>query len=327
MKVAFVGKGGSGKTTLAALFARQLAGHQRPVLAIDADINQHLAAALGGPEGVVVPTSPLGEHLPAIKEYLRGDNPRIGSAAEMVKTTPPGTGSRLLRVAEDNPIYAACVINVGPVRLAVTGEFTAEDLGVACYHSKVGAVELLLNHMLDGPGEYVVVDMTAGADSFASGLFTRFDRTFLVCEPTVRSVSVYHQYAGYARDYGVALSVIGNKVEDTTDVDFLRDNVGSDLLTWMSRSAYVRRAERGIVGPLDDLEPANRAVLGQLTDAVDRSVQDWTAFTRWAHEFHRRNALAWANERAGVDLTTQIDPDFRMGTPAVANAVSDAKHL
>ncbi|MFG3709044.1 ATP-binding protein [Micromonospora sp. NPDC047670] len=317
MKVAFVGKGGSGKTTLAALYARHLEAEGRPVLAIDADINQHLAVALGGPAHVATAMTPLGEHLGAIKEYLRGDNPRIRSAAEMVKTTPPGSGSRLLRVGEDNPIYAVCVRAVGGVRLAVTGEFTAEDLGVACYHSKVGAVELLLNHMLDGPGEYVVVDMTAGADSFASGLFTRFDRTFLICEPTVRSVGVYRQYAGYARDYGVALSVIGNKVEDAADVEFLREHVGADLLAWVSRSAYVRRAERGTAGPLDELEAANRAVLGRVADTVDGTAQDWAAFTRWAHEFHRRNAVAWANERAGVDLTTQIDPEFRMGPQAL----------
>ncbi|MEV2237243.1 ATP-binding protein [Micromonospora sp. NPDC049891] len=323
MKIAFVGKGGSGKTTLAALHARHLTAEGRPVLAIDADINQHLAVALGGP-AAVSEMRPLSEHLPAIKEYLRGDNPRIASAAHMVKTTPPGRGSRLLRVVEENPIYAECVATVGGVRLAATGEFSAEDLGVACYHSKVGAVELLLNHLLDGPGEYVVVDMTAGADSFASGLFTRFDRTFLVCEPTVRSVSVYRQYAGYARDYGVALSVIGNKVEDAADVEFLREHVGADLLTWMSRSAYVRRAERGTVGPLHELEDANRATLGLMADAVDGTDQDWAAFTRWAHEFHRRNAEAWANERAGVDLTTQIDPDFQLGSVALAGTTPHA---
>ncbi|MEH0937618.1 ATP-binding protein [Micromonospora psammae] len=313
MKIAFVGKGGSGKTTLAALFARHLVYTGAPVLAVDADINQHLAVALGAPAHVAADLPPLGEHLPDIKEYLRGDNPRIGSAAEMVKTTPPGRGSRLLRIDEENPVYAACVRQVGGVRLAVTGAFTTEDLGVACYHSKVGAVELLLNHLVDGPGEYAVVDMTAGADSFASGLFTRFDRTFLVCEPTVRSVGVYRQYAGYARDYDVALSVVGNKVEDATDVEFLREHVGEDLLTWMSRSRYIRRAERGTTGPLDELEPANRAVLQQLTRAVDDTTQDWAAFTRHAHEFHRRNAAAWANERAGTDLTTQIDPDFQLG--------------
>jgi hypothetical protein len=41
--------------------------------------------------------------------------------------------------------------------LAVTGSFAEDDLGVVCYHSKVGAVELMLNHLVDGGGEYVVV--------------------------------------------------------------------------------------------------------------------------------------------------------------------------
>src|SRR4051795_9473126 len=84
VKVAFVGKGGSGKTTLSALFIRHLTGAGLPVVAIDADINQHLAAALGLAEEEKIPA--LGEHLPAIKEYLRGDNPRIPSAEVMIKT-------------------------------------------------------------------------------------------------------------------------------------------------------------------------------------------------------------------------------------------------
>ncbi|EFH83166.1 transposase, IS605 OrfB family [Ktedonobacter racemifer DSM 44963] len=36
-----------------------------------------------------------------------------------------------------------------------------------CYHSKAGAVEPLLNYCVEGADEYVVVDMTAGADTFA----------------------------------------------------------------------------------------------------------------------------------------------------------------
>ena len=58
-----------------------------------------------------------------------------------------------------------------------TGPFEESDPGTVYYHSKVGAVELLLNHLIDEPGEYVVMDMTAGADSFASDMFTKFDVT------------------------------------------------------------------------------------------------------------------------------------------------------
>lgn len=310
MKMAFVGKGGSGKTTLAALTARRLAGE--PLLAIDADINQHLAAALGASEDEAVLLPALGDHLDLIKEYLRGDNPRISSAKAMVKTTPPGRGSRLLNVVEDNPIYERLVHDVGGVRLAVTGPFATEDLGVACYHSKVGAVELILNHLVDGPGEYVVVDMTAGADSFASGLFTRFDATFLVCEPTLRSVGVYRQYVGYAQDFGVQVYVVGNKIDDESDVDFLREHVGDDLLTWVTRSAFVKASERGATK--GRLEPANLAALDTIKNTVDGCEKDWAAYTRQAHEFHLRNAQAWANAKVGEDLAAQIDPEFDLGT-------------
>ncbi|NIH85315.1 ATP-binding protein [Amycolatopsis granulosa] len=320
MKVAFVGKGGSGKTTLTSLFAGYLAGSGCPVLAIDADINQHLAVALGASAEEAAALPALGEHLTLIKDWLRGDNPRITGAGAMIKTTPPGRGSRLLRPFEDNPVFAACFRDVAGVRLGVTGRFSEDDLGVACYHSKVGAAELLLNHLVDDAGEYVVMDMTAGADAFASGLFTRFDVTFLVCEPTRRSVGVYRQYAEYARDFGVRLAVVGNKVTDDEDVEFLRAELGTDLLCWLTGSAHVRAAERGRARPIAALEPHNLDALATLRSTVDSTQRDWAKFHRQAVEFHLRNARSWGNERTGEDLAAQVDPEFVPGPPALAGA-------
>jgi CO dehydrogenase maturation factor len=310
VKVALAGKGGSGKTTMSALFARYLAAAGAPVVAIDADINQHLGVALGLDEAAAAALPALGSHLAEIKEYLRGTNPRISSAAAMVKTTPPGRGSRLLTPLGDDPLHAALARDVHGIRLMVTGPFDEEDLGVSCYHSKVGAAELYLNHLVDG-GEYVIVDMTAGADSFASGLFTRFDMTFLVAEPTRRGVSVYRQYRDRAAGYDVPLAVIGNKVTGPQDVEYLRAEIGQDLIGCFGQSPFVRAAEQGRHLPLTELEPSNRALLDVLRAAVDARVKDWDAYQRTAVEFHLKNAAAWASRAAGEDLSTQVDPDFR----------------
>ncbi|WP_369171198.1 ATP-binding protein [Streptomyces sp. R28] len=319
MKIAFVGKGGSGKTTLSSLFVRHLAATGAPVVAVDADINQHLGAALGLDEGEAAALPAMGERLALIKDYLRGSNPRIASAQTMIKTTPPGEGSRLLRVRENNPVYDACArpveLDGGAVRLMVTGPFTDSDLGVACYHSKTGAVELFLNHLVDGPDEYVVVDMTAGSDCFASGMFTRFDITFLVAEPTRKGVSVYRQYKEYARDFGVVLKVVGNKVQGQDDLDFLRAEVGDDLLVTVGHSDWVRAMEKGRPPRFDLLEDANHLALRRLRTAVDATyeLRDWERYTRQMVHFHLKNARSWGNERTGADLTAQIDPGFVLG--------------
>ncbi|HLL36750.1 ATP-binding protein [Streptomyces sp.] len=326
MKIAFVGKGGSGKTTLSSLFIRHLTATGAPVVAVDADINQHLGVALGLDETEAAALPAMGDHLPLIKDYLRGANPRIASAATMIKTTPPGEGSRLLRVREDNPVYDACArpvaLDGGTARLMVTGPFTEADLGVACYHSKTGAVELCLNHLVDGRDEYVVVDMTAGSDSFASGMFTRFDITFLVAEPTRKGVSVYRQYKEYARDYGVRLKVVGNKVQGQDDLDYLREQVGDDLLVTVGHSDWVRAMEKGRPPRFDLLEDANRRALRALGAAADAAYdeRDWERYTRQMVHFHLKNARSWGNERTGADLAAQVDPDFVLGESVVANA-------
>ncbi|KUN62213.1 hypothetical protein AQJ46_33445 [Streptomyces canus] len=104
-------------------------------------------------------------------------------------------------------------------------------------------------------------------------MFTRFDITFLVAEPTRMGVSVYRQYKEYARDFGVVLKVVGNKVQGRDDFDFLRAEVRDDLLVTVGHSDWVRALEQGrpprfaLLGALHPadgaLPPEERPVLGQ----------------------------------------------------------------
>jgi CO dehydrogenase maturation factor len=283
-----------------------------PVIAIDADINQHLSEALGAPEELARSLNPMGIEIARIKNYVRGGNPRIPSSDVMIKTTPPGPGSRLMTVTEQNPIYDHFALSVDGVRVMATGPFTEDDLGTKCYHSKTGAVELFLNHLIDWEREYVVTDMTAGADSFASGLFTRFDVTFIVVEPTLKSLGVYEQYKRYAAGYGVALKVVGNKVESAEDAEFIRQRAGDDYLTAFGLSRYVWRMEKGDASALSELEAENMAALNTMLEMVDGREKDWDKFYRQAVEFHIKNAESWANTQLGANVISQIDPAFNM---------------
>ena len=318
MKVAFVGKGGSGKTTLAALFSHYAAEQGRRVLAIDADINQHLATAIGMTPEEAVSLPPMGLEVDRINQHLRGDNPRITSASAMIKTTPPGRGSNLLTLGTSNPVFDHFIRRKGDIELMAVGSFDEGDIGTRCYHSKTGSVELLLNHLIDDERSCIVVDMTAGADAFASGLFTRFDLTVLVVEPTLRSLSVYDQYRSYARDHDVTIRVMANKLDDADDRDFVRDRVGEDLIDGLSRSSFIKAMEKGRVLPLGDLETDNKEALETLLAAVGRQRKDWDRYHRDAVLFHQRNAASWANDAVGSDLTHQVDPEFSMSEAARA---------
>lgn len=312
MRVAFVGKGGSGKTTLATLFSKYLANQNLPVLAIDADINQHLGSALGFSQTDLQRTPRLGEEIGTIKQYLRGKNKRIESSDKMIKTTPPGNGSTLIRFKENNLLYSRFALERGSLRFIAVGQMNDEEVGTKCYHTKTGAVELLLNHLIDGDNEYVVLDMTAGADAFASGLFAKFDLTTIVVEPTIKSVEVWKQYSELAKNYGVKLMAIGNKVEDKADAAFLKKYCGENLAGCFTRSQYVRGEEKGARSNIDKLESENTTVLKKMLRVLDGCKKDWDTFYKQTVNFHIKNALSWANASLGSDLTVQVDPEFSL---------------
>lgn len=293
MRVAFTGKGGSGKTTVSSLFARTAAAEGLPVLALDADINQHLAAAIGYTNEL----RSMGTDADVIKRYLKGDNNLVVLEA-MHKTTPPGRGSKLLSLSSDDWFIDEYAAMHDGVWLAGAGEIPVGNVGVKCYHGLNGAVELVLGHLIDQQDDIVIVDMTAGADAFSSSLFTKVDALVVVVEPTLKSLSVYDQFQLHAADYGVPVVVVGNKIVDDSDKDFIRRHIeGVDI--WLGVSTYVRQMERGITGVA--MEDETVRTLRRLRHELLAQPIDW----------QKREDLSYRMHRRAVSRS-QIDPGFSL---------------
>ncbi|NJL10749.1 MAG: hypothetical protein HC908_12860 [Calothrix sp. SM1_7_51] len=142
MRIAVYGKGGSGKTTVSASlmqFLHDFSGFR--VLGIDGDHNLHLSQELGatladlqrGEKGVALD---FGNDLDWLRHYFAGSNPHITAELPMIKTTPPGEGSRLLRLSEPAQWRDRYVTVIGGVELIRVGDFTSDDYRKKCFHSK-----------------------------------------------------------------------------------------------------------------------------------------------------------------------------------------------
>ena len=132
MKLAVTGKGGVGKTTVAALLAYGLQKHGHEVIAIDADPDSNLLACLGYSEPETV--CPLVELKSLIEE-------RTG-----VKPGTTGGMFRLNPFVDDIPESYAVTVN--GVKVLVAG--AVKKGGSGCYCPENSLLRALVSHLAVG---------------------------------------------------------------------------------------------------------------------------------------------------------------------------------
>lgn len=190
--IALAGKGGTGKTTIAALLIRSLLPYIRgPLLAIDADPASNLHLALGLP----MPTK-VGD----IRE-------------EMSETSKAGQ----LGVSISRQDYL-----LREIRMALE-EGEEMDLlamgrpeGQGCYC----AVNHMLRQIIDELGktyDYVVIDNEAGMEHISRRTTRDVDLLLLVTDPTIRGVRTAGEMATLARDLEVNVKqtlLVVNRVQN-----------------------------------------------------------------------------------------------------------------
>jgi CO dehydrogenase maturation factor len=270
-----------------------------------------LGEALGFTEEELSKQPKLGMDALKLKEFVKGTNQRIPEASYITESCPAGCGSGFIYFDEPSPIFDYYQIEKNGVRFIGLGGHDDTDVGTTCYHKFTGTFGILLNHLIDGPNQYVVGDMCAGADPFASsGLASRFDAIFLIVEPTVKSITVYKQCREFADMFDIQLFVIGNKIENDSDIDFIKNTVGDDLIASLTKSDYIRDFEKGIVRPIDQLEDNNVGTLQTILDKTDSLTRDWKKYQETGLKFHKAAADGWADAIFGLDTMDFVDPYF-----------------
>lgn len=241
MKLAITGKGGVGKTTLAALLAQAYADMGRQVLAVDADPSPCLAGALGFPDELRERLHPIAE-MDALIEERTGAKP--GTVGGFFTLNP--------RV-DDIPERFSVVYR--DVRLLEMGSVDIGGSGCICPESAM--LKTLFTHLLFRKDDVLILDMYAGVEHLGRATVDFVNAMLVVVEPTRRSLGTAAQIKKLANDIGLErLYLVGNKVRNEDEAAFLKaETPGLPVAGMLPADLGVQEADRlGI--PVYDHVPA-----------------------------------------------------------------------
>jgi CO dehydrogenase maturation factor len=250
MKLALTGKGGVGKTSIVALFARVLKDRGNKVLLIDADPDMNLATVLGISSSANI--TPIVELKELIAERTGVE---VGKSAPFFKMNPK---------VDDIP-DRYCVEHNG-LKLIVMGTIRKGGGGCACPENAF--LKNLLSYLVINSEEWVILDMEAGIEHLGRGTAIGVDHMIVVVEPNRTSVETAYRIKKLAGELNIfSVLVIGNKIQDDGEKEFLKNSIKDiEILGFITESDSIRELSRGTKSN----EKIDGGSLKQVENIIDR---------------------------------------------------------
>lgn len=242
MKIAISGKGGVGKTTLAAALSLLIAQQGRKILAVDADPDANLASALGISEEKQRTIIPISRQVALIEERTGA---KVKQYGQVFKINP--------EVSDIAEKYATVHNDVA---LLVLGAIEGGGSGCACPESTL--IRALITDLVLYKDDALVMDMEAGIEHLGRGTTRGVDSIIIVLEPGQRSIDSAHRVIRMAGEIGLKnIQLVANKIYGQEDEKFIRDAFPDyDLLGVIPYSEQFRQSDRNGQSVLDYLDSA-----------------------------------------------------------------------
>lgn len=255
MKIAVTGKGGVGKTTIAATLARLYAAEGKKVYAVDVDPDSNLGLALGFSEEDLEQIVPISKMRRLIEERTGADQSNTFYKVNPKVNDIPDTYGREYK----------------GVKLLVLG--TVETAGGGCVCPENVMLKRIINDLVLHKNEIAILDMEAGLEHLGRGTTSGMDQFIVVIETGARSIQTYRNVKRLAEGLGVKkVRVIANKIREKADEDYIKSKIpAEDLLGFVHYNTEVIDADREGMSPYD-FSKATTAEITAIKEIMDREM-------------------------------------------------------